>query len=98
MLTLPITSCPAVLVRRKREQGMESLVEEAGTAKGRKKRAEEESTGRREVRNKGATSTGCGNKCLVPTSQRAPSAQETAECLPSQQSLLPPDTEGLLRE
>lgn len=77
---------------------MESLVEEAGTAEGRKKQAEEESTGGREVRNKGATSTSCGNKCLVPTSQRAPSAQERAERLPSQRSLLPPDTGGLVRE
>ena len=30
MLMLPTTSCPAVLIRRKSEQGMESLVGEAG--------------------------------------------------------------------
>lgn len=57
------------------------------------KRAEEESTGRREeVRNKGATSTGCWTKSLVPTSQEAPRAQETAEHLPSQRRLPPPAT------
>lgn len=49
---------------------------QAGTAGSRKKRAEEQSPGRREeVRNKGATSTRCWNKGLVPTSQHAPRKQ-----------------------